>query len=215
MRVPAFPMVASMVLLAAPAFAQTGAMTGAAGQQNLGAGYGYGSTGMSTVGGNDMTGAYNTGADNGGAYNSAANNNAAAGTYNGNNGMNGAYGNTAMNGSNSETPGAFDVTPNTRERIRQSLLQSGFRDVSVLPQSFVIRAMAPDGSRVVMLLRPDMVAGIVASSANRGTANNAWNGGSANYGNGTGNYGATGNMNYGDGNANNGGAGNYGGGMTR
>ena len=160
MRVPIFPIVASLALLAAPAFAQNGAMTGTQGDQNSTPGYTSNSmTGNS--GGYNGTGAYN----NGGAYN---------GTTSGYNGMTGAYNN--QGGGNSWQNGANNVTPNTRERIRQSLLQSGFRDVSVMPEAFVIHAMAPDGSHVVMLLRPDELTGVVETGSSNG-------GGNGNYGN--------------------------------
>jgi hypothetical protein len=55
----------------------------------------------------------------------------------------------------------------TQQKIRQALEQSGFKDVHVVPQSFVIRAQAPDGSRVVMLMSPDMVSGIITESNNQ------------------------------------------------
>ena len=112
-----------------------------------------------------------------------------------NNGTAGAYNNQSAGGSG--WANGANVTPNTRERIRQSLLQSGFRDVSVTPEAFVIHAMAPDGSRVVMLLRPDELTGIVESGSSNG-------GGNGNYGNSGNNGGA--NMNNGGGN--NGGGGN-------
>ena len=77
---------------------------------------------------------------------------------------------------------APNVTPNTRERIRQSLQQSGFRDVSVTPEAFVIHAMAPDGSHIVMLLRPDELTGVIESGSSNGGGNgnygnSGWNGG--------------------------------------
>ena len=62
-------------------------------------------------------------------------------------------------------PGA-GLSSDTQQKIRQALEQSGFKDVRVLPQSFLIRAQAPDGSRVVMLMSPDMVSGVVAENTN-------------------------------------------------
>ncbi|MBV8736535.1 MAG: hypothetical protein JO007_04615 [Alphaproteobacteria bacterium] len=185
MRVPVFSIVASLALLAAPAFAQNGAMTGTTGDQNGMPGY---TSSNANSGYTGATAGYN-GADAGYAGNGAYN---GAGGYNGgmaagNNGMTGAYNNRGGGGSG--WANGANVTSNTRERIRQSLLQSGFRDVSVTPEAFVIHAMAPDGSRVVMLLRPDELTGVVETGSSNG-------GGNGNYGNNGYNGGA---------NANNGG----------
>jgi len=105
MRVPAFPIVASLVLFAAPAFAQSSTTTGATTEQS----------GVTTP---------------------------AAGWHHG-----------------------MGVSTDTKEKMRQSLEQSGFKNVSVTPEAFVIRAQAPDGSHVVMLLRPDEMTGIVESGS--------------------------------------------------
>jgi hypothetical protein len=158
MRVPVFPIIASLALLAAPAFAQNAPMTGTNGDQN--GTPGYISNGMTGNG----SGYNGTGAYNGGGYN----------------GMTGAYNNQGARNSWTKSAG---VTSDTRERIRQSLMQSGFRDVTVTPQAFVIRAMAPDGSHIVMLLRPDELAGVIesgsSSGGNRNYSNSGWNGGAS------------------------------------
>jgi hypothetical protein len=59
-----------------------------------------------------------------------------------------------------KTPGN-QVSVDTQKRIRQSLEQSGFKNVQVAPGSFVVRAQSPDGSRVLMEVSPDHVAGVV------------------------------------------------------
>jgi hypothetical protein len=97
MRFPAFPIIASFVLLAAPALAQTAGMTG-----------------------NPSRGA------------EAATNAPAQ-------------------------PGGLSA--DTPQKIRQSLENSGFKNVQVMPEAYVIRAQAPDGSHVVMLLRPQEMGG--------------------------------------------------------
>jgi hypothetical protein len=115
MRVPAFPIVASLVLLAAPAFAQSSTTTGAASEPSSAPGY-----------------------------------------------------------SNSWHHGT-SVSTDTKEKLRQSLENSGFKNVTVTPEAFVIRAQAPDGSRVVMLLRPDEMTGVIeqtGSSTAPGTSSN-------------------------------------------
>jgi hypothetical protein len=191
MRVPVFPIVASLALLAAPAFAQNSAMTGTTGDQNSTPGY---TSNNANSGYNGSATGYgaNTGYGTNGAYNGAG---GYGGGMAGNNGTTGAYNNQG-GGGNGWANGA-NVTPNTRERIRQSLQQSGFRDISVTPEAFIIRAMAPDGSRVVMLLRPDELTGVVESGSSNG-------GGNGNYGNNGYNSG---------GNTNN--SGNNGGGANR
>jgi hypothetical protein len=172
MRIPAFTMAASLVLLAAPAFAQSGSMTGSATDQNQNSNSSYTNPGYST---NSMTGRYNQQ----GATNYS---NQGTGTYNQQYGSN--------NSSNGWNKGG-NVTNNTRDRIRASLQQSGFTNVSVVPEAFVIHAVAPDGSRIVMLLRPDELTGVVeqtGSSTSPGNWNNpssSMNGGSNNWNSGT------------------------------
>ena len=56
---------------------------------------------------------------------------------------------------NNNQPG---LTYDTQQKIRQSLEQNGFRNVQVTPEAFVIRAQAPDGSRVLMEVTPDQFA---------------------------------------------------------
>lgn len=98
MRVPAFPIIASVVLLAAPALAQTSTIPSAQ---------------------------------------------------------------PAASSAASKTTSRPTVTPDTQQKIRQSLEQSGFKDVRVVPESFVIHAQAPDGSRIAMMISPDGVTEVV------------------------------------------------------
>jgi hypothetical protein len=98
MRVPAFPIVASFVLLAAPAFAQTSNM--AANQPS-----------------NPST--------------------------------------------SSQLPPDTAVTLDTQQKLKQSLEESGFKNVAVVPVAYVIRAKAPDGSKIVMEVSPDQMAAAV------------------------------------------------------
>ncbi|MGE3783342.1 MAG: hypothetical protein AB7H71_11425 [Alphaproteobacteria bacterium] len=76
------------------------------------------------------------------------------------------------------------VSSSTQGQIRQSLESSGFKNVTVVPQSFLIRATAPDGSRVLMQVSPDSLSGVVVSAANQG--------GSSTTGSGTANMGGKG-----------------------
>ena len=53
------------------------------------------------------------------------------------------------------------VTFTTRAQIKQSLEQSGFKNVRIVPQAYLIRAQAPDGSRVVVQVSPEGLYGVV------------------------------------------------------
>jgi hypothetical protein len=59
------------------------------------------------------------------------------------------------------------ITADTQQKIRQSLEQSGFRNVQVVPQSFVVRAQAPDGSNIVMFMSPDQFAEVSFGGGNQ------------------------------------------------
>ena len=72
----------------------------------------------------------------------------------------------SQSASDQSSPGS-SVTADTQQKIRQSLEQSGFKDIRVVPESFVVRAQAPDGSRIVMLLSPDQLTGVVMSNASQ------------------------------------------------
>lgn len=164
MRVPAFPIVASLVLLAAPAFAQNGTMSNS--DQNGG------------YNGNAVTGTPNNGMP--GYSNSGAN------TYSGTiGGYNQQHQAVEQNGYQNGWRNQANVTADTKDRIRQSLIQSGFRDVRVIPEAFVIHAKAPDGSNIVMLLRPDVVTGVIEQTGSstgytNNSPSNANNGSSSN-----------------------------------
>jgi hypothetical protein len=86
--------------------------------------------------------------------------------YNTNSGMTGNSNPGVQSSVSQSGPGA-GISTDTQQKIRQALEQSGFKDVRVLPQSFLIRAQAPDGSRVVMLMSPDMVSGVLTESSNQ------------------------------------------------
>ena len=87
MRVHAFPIVASFVLLAAPAFAQTVGTTGSQ---------------------------------------------------------------PSDTSSSSHLPPDAAVTLDTQQKLKQSLEQSGFKNVAVMPEAYIIHAKAPDGSKIVL-----------------------------------------------------------------
>lgn len=91
-------------------------------------------------------------------------------TYNSNSGVqNNPNPGTQSWGQSSDGDG---ITADTQQKIRQSLEQSGFRNVQVLPQSFVVRAQAPDGSRIVMFMSPDRFAELTFGNANQGVSGN-------------------------------------------
>jgi hypothetical protein len=73
-----------------------------------------------------------------------------------------------QSGGGQYSPGS-SVSADTQQKIRQSLEQAGFKDIRVVPETFVVRAQAPDGSRIVMLLSPDQLSEVVLPQANQGT----------------------------------------------
>lgn len=64
------------------------------------------------------------------------------------------------------------ITADTQQKIRQSLEQSGFKSVQVMPQSYVVRAQAPDGSHIVMFMSPDRFTAVAFPNANQGMSGN-------------------------------------------
>ena len=101
MRVPAFATIASFVLLAAPAFAQTSTMTG---------------------------------------------------------------GQPSDTSTSSHVPPDTAVTLDTQQKLKQSLEQSGFKKVVVVPEAYLIHAQAPDGSKIVMEVSPDQMQAVIERS---------------------------------------------------
>ena len=88
-------------------------------------------------------------------------------TYNSNSGTP-SNPNSAMQSSGDQSSSGFGITNDTQQKIRQSLEQSGFKNVHVVPQSFVVRAQAPDGSRIVMFMSPDQFAELTFQNGNQG-----------------------------------------------
>lgn len=86
--------------------------------------------------------------------------------YNANTGTQGNSNTGAQSALGQSSPGA-SITADTQQKIRQSLEQSGFKDIRVIPESFVVRAQAPDGSHIVMLLSPDAITGLVMERGNQ------------------------------------------------
>ena len=128
MRIPALPLVASLALFAAPAFAQSSGVTGT------------------------------SPSDTSPSTSAAASTSSTA---------------SEMNGGK--------LSMDTQQKIRQSLEQSGFKDIRVVPESFVIHAQAPDGSHVVMMMTPEMTTGVIehtgSSSAPTGATQSTSSGG--------------------------------------
>jgi hypothetical protein len=78
-------------------------------------------------------------------------------------GMHGGYPSRQMGmGQIGQSPPA-PVSHSTQGQIKSSLESSGFKEVTVLPQSYLIRATAPDGSRIVMQVSSDGLYGVVVN----------------------------------------------------
>jgi hypothetical protein len=99
--------------------------------------------------------------------------NPSPGTQSTSNANSGVQTNPEMQSSGGQYSGGYGVTNDTQQKIRQSLEQSGFKNVSVVPQSFVVRAQAPDGSHIVMFMSPDQFAELAFENANQGMSGNS------------------------------------------
>src|SRR5579863_885051 len=56
------------------------------------------------------------------------------------------------------------VTLDTQQKLKQSLEKNRFKNVVVIPEADVIRAQAPDGSKIIIEITPDHVTGVVVGS---------------------------------------------------
>lgn len=63
--------------------------------------------------------------------------------------------------SSSQLPRDTAVTVDTQQKLKQSLEQSGFKNVLVLPEAYIIHAQAPDGSKIVMEISPDQMQAVI------------------------------------------------------
>ena len=73
--------------------------------------------------------------------------------------------------------GSNTVSVDTRAQIKDSLEKSGFKNITVLPQAYLIRAQAPDGSRVVMQVSPEGLYGVVTSRSDEERSGGSMQGG--------------------------------------
>lgn len=64
----------------------------------------------------------------------------------------------------SSPPPDAAVTLDTQQKLKQSLEKNRFKNVVVIPEADVIRAQAPDGSKIIIEITPDHVAGVVVGS---------------------------------------------------
>jgi hypothetical protein len=60
-------------------------------------------------------------------------------------------------------------------RMKSELEQSGFKDVKIMPESFLVRAKDKDGHPVMMIVNPDSLTAVTAlgNSGNMGNASSA------------------------------------------
>lgn len=78
---------------------------------------------------------------------------------------------TASTQGSSADQGSNSAPAKVRQELRQSLEQSGFKDIHIAAESYAISATAPDGSHVVMTISPGSVEGIVESGSQSQGAN--------------------------------------------
>ena len=68
---------------------------------------------------------------------------------------------SSSSASSSQLPRDTAVTVDTQQKLKQSLEQSGFKNVLVLPEAYIIHAQAPDGSKIVMEISPDQMQAVI------------------------------------------------------
>jgi hypothetical protein len=71
---------------------------------------------------------------------------------------------TAVQTTNLLTPTDAAATRDTQQKLKQSLEKNRFKTVVVIPEADVIRAQAPDGSKIIIEITPDHVTGVVVGS---------------------------------------------------
>ncbi|HJU17434.1 MAG TPA: hypothetical protein VJ770_13325 [Stellaceae bacterium] len=191
MRLPVLPIAASFALLAAPAFAQTSGATATqpynaapaasapAYNQNQGAT----ATQPETTTPSENTPAFRPQAaaptENAPAY--------AQTPQTQNPALSGSTQQNAEGSSQNLASNNTQVSLDTQQKLKESLQQNGFQDVTVTPRSFVIHAKAPDGSRIVMIVSPDQMRGVIMSGSSSQPGQWGHNGSSTPYQNGSSN----------------------------
>ncbi|MBD0273400.1 MAG: hypothetical protein ICV73_15910 [Acetobacteraceae bacterium] len=75
-------------------------------------------------------------------------------------------------------PGAQAAHEAIQQRIRQDLEKAGYKDVRVMPESFLVRAHDPQNRPVMMIVNPDSVTAIteLGSPGQQGAGGNAQHG---------------------------------------
>ena len=66
---------------------------------------------------------------------------------------------------NLSTPMDAAVTRDTQQKLKQSLEKNRFKNVVIISEADVIRAEAPDGSKIIIEISPDHVIGVVGSGS--------------------------------------------------
>jgi hypothetical protein len=85
---------------------------------------------------------------------------------------------SSQTGRMGQSPSA-PVSSATQGQIKSSLESSGFKNVTVLPQSYLIRATAPDGSQVLMQLSSEGLFGVAVNSTDQASSGGTTTGGTS------------------------------------
>ena len=70
-------------------------------------------------------------------------------------------------GAQGQTGASGNPTP-IQQRLEQDLEQAGFRDVRIMPESFLVRAKNRQGLPVMMIINPDSVTAVTAATPGAG-----------------------------------------------
>jgi len=63
-----------------------------------------------------------------------------------------------------QTPPAADKSSALRDQVRDALQQAGFKNIRIITESFVVRAIDQNGDPVVMVIRPDSLRSVRAQT---------------------------------------------------
>jgi hypothetical protein len=67
---------------------------------------------------------------------------------------------TTQHGKMSEAPKMSEGSLSVKQQLKENLIRSGFTNVTVMPESFVIHATDPQGNPIAMVVSPDTLAAV-------------------------------------------------------
>ena len=78
---------------------------------------------------------------------------------------------SAQTSSPGQSPQTTDKSSALRDEVKNALQQAGFKDIRIISESFLVRAIDQNGDPVVMVIRPDSLKTMRGPSRGEGEAN--------------------------------------------